>query len=87
MPEMLCPKKLLPFIQKKKRFKVAIGGRGSGKSMTVADMLLMRAQVESAKIGCFREFQASIDDSVLSMLDGEIERLDLKGWRMASIIR
>jgi phage terminase large subunit len=80
MPDMKVPKKLLPLIQKKKRFKIVIGGRGSAKSMTVADISLMDAQTKGIKTACFREFQNSIDDSVHSLLCGEIERLGLTGF-------
>lgn len=80
MPEMQLPKKLKPFIEKKKRFKVAIGGRGSGKSMSIADICLMDAQVKNIKTACFREFQNSIDDSVHSLLCAEIDRLELHGF-------
>ena len=82
MPKMQIPRKLLPFIQKKKRFKVAIGGRGSGKSMSFADMCLMDAQAKGVKTACFREFQNSIDDSVLSLLGSEIDRLSLQGFEV-----
>jgi len=77
---MQIPRKLLPLVKKKKRFKVIIGGRGSGKSHTVADICLMDAQTKGIKTGCFREFQNSISDSVYSLLSDEIERLDLKGF-------
>ena len=80
MPEMQIPKKLLPFIQKPKRFKIAIGGRGSGKSMTFADICLMDAQTRGIKTACFREFQNSIDDSVLALLSAEVDRLGLQGF-------
>jgi len=80
MPEMQVPKKLLPFITKKKRFKIAIGGRGSGKSMTFADICLMDAQTKGIKTACFREFQNSIDDSVLALLSSEVVRLELQGF-------
>ncbi len=80
MPEMQIPEKLLPFVEKQKRFKIAIGGRGSGKSMTFADLCLMDAQVKSIKTACFREYQNSIDDSVLSLLTSEVERLELQGF-------
>ena len=80
MPQMLMPRKLLPFAQKQKRYKIAIGGRGSGKSMTFADICLMDAQTKGIKTGCFREFQNSIDDSVHSLLTSEIERLGLEGF-------
>lgn len=80
MPKMQIPRKLVPFAQKPKRFKIAIGGRGSGKSMTVADLCLMDAQTKGIKTGCFREFQNSIDDSVHSLLTEEVERLGLQGF-------
>lgn len=80
MPKIQVPQKLMPFIHKKKRFKVAIGGRGSGKSHTIADMCLMDAQTKGMKMGMFREFQNSIDDSVYSLLCTEIERLELEGF-------
>lgn len=82
MPDMQLPRKLLPFIQKKKRFKIAIGGRGSGKSMSIADICLMDAQTSKIKTACFREFQNSIDDSVHSLLNDEIERLSLQGFEV-----
>jgi phage terminase large subunit len=80
MPEMFIPKKLLPFHTKKKRFKIAIGGRGSGKSMTIADLCLLAAQTQGIKTACFREYQNSIDDSVLALLTEEIDRLGLTGF-------
>lgn len=82
MPAMEIPRKLLPFVQKKKRFKIAFGGRGSGKSMTFADICLMDAQVKGLKIGCFREYQNTIDDSVHALLASEIERLELEGFEV-----
>ena len=80
MPELLIAPKFLPFVEKKKRFKVAIGGRGSGKSMTFAGLCLKDAQVYGIKTGCFREFQNSIDDSVHAILKAEVERLGLQGF-------
>jgi phage terminase large subunit len=77
---MTIPEKLLPFLEKPKRFKIAYGGRGGAKSQTFADMLLMKAQVEQAKVGCFREMQNSIEDSVHSLLKEEIDRLTLQGF-------
>lgn len=77
---MQIPRKLLPLIQKEKRFKIVIGGRGSGKSHTIGDICLMDAQTKGIKTGCFREFQNSIDDSVHSLLSDEIERLGLQGF-------
>jgi len=80
--EMNIPRKLLPLVKIPKRFKVAIGGRGSGKSMTIAGCCLMAAQTEGIKTACFREFQSSIDDSVMAILRSEIERLGLSGFEV-----
>ena len=80
MPKITIPPKLEKFLTTHKRFKVAAGGRGGAKSQTFADMLLMKSQVEGAKIGCFREMQNSIEDSVHSLLKHEIDRLELEGF-------
>ena len=84
MPEMKLPSKLLPLIKKPKRFKILIGGRGSGKSQSVGDICLMDAQTKGIKTACFREYQMTIDDSVLSLLTGEIQRLELNGFTIQS---
>ena len=80
MPEIKLPSKLRRLITTPKRFKILIGGRGSGKSQSVGDICLMDAQTKGIKTACFREYQITMDDSVLSLLSGEIERLKLKGF-------
>jgi phage terminase large subunit len=82
MPEMTIPRRLLPLLQKPKRFKIVIGGRGSGKSQSVGDICLMDAQTKGIRTACFREFQVSMDDSVHALLSAEIERLDLQGFKV-----
>lgn len=84
MPEMTLPAKLLPLISKPKRFKIIIGGRGSGKSQSVGDICLMDAQTKGIKTACFREYQARMDDSVYALLVGEIKRLELEGFKIQS---
>lgn len=79
MPTMQIPRKLLPVVQKKKRFKIAIGGRGSAKSTGFADALIMKAQTEGAMVLCGREFQNSLEDSVYGLLTSEVERMDVEG--------
>ena len=79
--ELHIPRKLQPFVIKKKRFKVAIGGRGGSKSMSFADILSQKAQVEQALVGCLREFQNSLDDSVFALLKAEIKRLKIPGYK------
>lgn len=80
MPKIQVPEKLKPFLATSKRFKIAFGGRGGAKSNTFADIFLFKSQTEQAKIGCFREMQNSIEDSVHSLLKAEIARLELKGF-------
>lgn len=67
-----------------KKFKVIYGGRGSGKSMTVAGILLLRMATEGIKISAMREHQNSIGDSVHSLFCAEIERLSLGGFTIQS---
>ncbi len=76
------PRKLNPFFSKKKRYKIAIGGRGSGKSTTIADLLLYFAAQHQEKVLCMREYQSSIEDSCLSLLNDEIQRINIPGYKV-----
>lgn len=76
------PQKLAPFLTKRKRYKVAFGGRGGAKSTCFADMLAHCAQVYGDKIGCLREYQNSLDDSVYSLLETEIKRIGIPGFNI-----
>jgi len=79
--QLQIPAKLQPFISKPKRYKVAYGGRGGAKSMSFADMLSVKAQVEGALVGCLREYQNSIEDSVFALLKAEIKKLKIPGFK------
>lgn len=72
--------KLAPFLFKKKRFKGAFGGRGGTKSMSVVDMLIHKVHTEDIKVGCFREHQNTIEDSVHALIKEEIERMQVPGF-------
>ncbi len=74
------PDKLKPFVVKDKRFKIAYGGRGGAKSHTFADLFIMQVQTQGIKVGCFREYQNSIDDSVHALLRSEITRTGVPGF-------
>lgn len=80
MPSLQIPRKLKPLLEKPKRFKIAIGGRGSAKSTGFADAFIMKAQTEGAMVLCCREFQNSMEDSVYGLITSEIERLEVKGF-------
>jgi phage terminase large subunit len=79
MPSLQIPEKLEPLL-KPKKFKIIYGGRGSGKSMTVAGLLLVRIATEGIKVAAMREMMNSIDDSVHSLFVEEIERLQIPGF-------
>lgn len=79
--KLQIPAKLQTFISKPKRYKVAYGGRGGAKSMSFADMLSLKAQTEGALVGCLREYQNSIEDSVFALLKAEIKKLKIPGFK------
>lgn len=62
----------LAFFTDHKRFKFTFGGRGSAKSTSIADMLLLRGRQEKLRILCTREIQKSIKDSVHTLLKDRI---------------
>jgi len=53
------------------------GGRGGGKSWAVADFLLIEAARAPLRVGCAREIQDTIRDSVKRLLDDRIAALGL----------
>ncbi|WP_175658206.1 PBSX family phage terminase large subunit [Burkholderia vietnamiensis] len=67
----------LPLLDGKYRFVSMRGGRGSGKSVTAAKILLIQAYSKPIKVLCFREVQNSIKDSVYTSLLDLIEELGL----------
>lgn len=60
---------------KSARYKVAYGGRGSGKSWMFAELAIEVARRTKTTIVCVRELQLSISDSVHKLLSNTIERL------------
>ena len=71
--------KSLAWMDKPARYKVAYGGRGSGKSWGFADALLLMALERKVRILCAREVQKSIKDSVHRLLGDRIEAMGLSG--------
>jgi len=61
------------------RYKVFYGGRGSGKSWSVARALLLLGYEKPMRILCAREIQRSISDSVHKLLCEQIEAIGLSG--------
>ena len=77
-PTIQCPEPLLFFFEDNyRRYRVAYGGRSSGKSWTAAQGLIVRALRSKIRILCCREIQNSIKESVKKTIENSIERLGL----------
>lgn len=74
------PAKLHPLVSQPARYKVARGGRGSGKSWTIAKHLLIEAAFTKQRVLCTREMQTSIKDSVHLLLKDQIWSMGLKPY-------
>lgn len=61
-------------MQSTSRYNVVYGGRGSGKSEGVAQILLVKSLLEKCRIICGREVQKSIKESSKSLLEKWIEK-------------
>jgi len=70
--------KAFQFLFEDYRYKVAYGGRGSGKSWTIARVLILKAMEGKHRILCSRELQNSISDSVHQLLRDQITELDAR---------
>ena len=77
--DLRIPEPIAWLLSKPKRIKIAVGGRGSGKSIGVGNIMLMFCD-SGERICCTREFQNSIDDSVHESLKQEIDRLGVEGF-------
>jgi phage terminase large subunit len=62
------------------RYKVMYGGRGGGKSWSVAKALLILGASNRERILCAREVQKSLRDSVKKLLDDQIGFMGLGGF-------
>jgi Phage terminase large subunit/Terminase RNaseH-like domain len=62
------------------RYKIIYGGRGSGKSWSVARTLLLRGAQEKLRILCAREFQNSLPESSYQLLADQVGELGLSDF-------
>lgn len=79
-PSAFFPEKMERMFTSPKRFMVLIGGRGSGKSIGVADKCAIEMHDDGDSWMCLREYQSSINDSVHSLIKSEVIRLELEGF-------
>lgn len=73
------PEKVAPLF-KPARFKCLYGGRDGAKSWSIGRWLILEGAERPLKIGCFREVQKSIKDSVYQLLVNQIQALGLSGF-------
>ena len=73
------PRKL-QFLFEPARYKVAHGGRGSGKSWSFAQAILILGAKQKLRVLCTREVQKSIKDSVHKLLSDQVKRLGLSSF-------
>lgn len=59
------------------RYRCAQGGRGGAKSHSFVTALLLKGAERKMRIGCYREIQKSIKESVKQLLDDKIEDMGL----------
>lgn len=67
----------LGFLFHDHRIKCAYGGRDGSKSWSIARALLLKGAEKPLRVGCFREVQKSLKDSVYTLLCDQIEALGL----------
>lgn len=80
MKTIQMPKPLMFLLNSEKRYKVAYGGRGSGKSYGFADACLLKSLQNKIRILCARQLQTSIKDSVHKLLCDRISAHGLDEW-------
>lgn len=62
------------------RYRAVHGGRGSAKSHSFAQALILKAAERPLRVGCYREIQKSIRDSVKRLLDDKIKASGLESF-------
>jgi phage terminase large subunit len=81
-PTIKVALKLEPALLTPKPIKIIKGGRGSGKSEGASDILAAGVKDHSYKLGCFREFQNSISDSVHAIISRKIVQGGYQGFEV-----
>lgn len=77
VPAPVCPPFADEVLDPPSRYKVLYGGRGAGRSWSVARKLLAEGARRRLRVLCARELQRSIKDSVHRLLQDQIEALAL----------
>ena len=70
----------LEVFRKPAPYKITFGGRGSGKSWSIASLLMQELTAKKHALLCCREIQKSLADSSYKLCVDTIKRLHLNGW-------
>ena len=63
------------------RIRGCRGGRGAGaKSHSLVSLIVQRANIQRIRVGCFREIQESLEESVYALIQSKVEQLRYRGW-------
>jgi phage terminase large subunit len=62
------------------RYLIASGGRGTAKSWSIADYIILRCLAAPCRVLCAREFQRSLRESSAHLLADRIRALNLGAW-------
>ena len=73
-----------PIVERKQRYYIFKGGRSSGKSWGIADILLLLGRSQRERILCTREIQKSIETSAYQLL---VDRINFHGYTDYSITK
>jgi phage terminase large subunit len=73
------PTAFAPLLESQKRYRIAVGGRGSGKSITAATMCLLECYQGKRVLAC-REFQSSIAESSHALMASLVDQIGLPGF-------
>src|SRR4051812_10936555 len=69
------PPLYFPLLNQQADYKVYYGGRAAARSWSFARAIVARMHTEKIRVGCFREYQSSIGDSVHHLLKSQVSRL------------
>lgn len=77
LSRLQLPAILRPIMDPSWRYITLYGGRGAAKSRSVGSVLTLYSAMAPRRTLCAREWQTSINDSVMSLIKSEIKRLNL----------
>ena len=78
-PRIELPDWALEFMNIPARWKAAYGGRGSGKTVNVASVIVIKMRRQRIRVACVRDYRTNIDESAKQALEEAIYRMGFEG--------